>query len=190
MKMLGFAVKRDSFTQSAVLSLALSAAAIVPLACSGAPPTPSAPAAMRTSETAQHVAPQPATSPTSAASPDAAELVSISRQKWLWMAERKVAALAELFHDEAVFVHMGGTMSKAQELEIIDSGTIHYKHADIHETSVRFIGATAIVLSKLQLDAVVGGNEVSNPFAVTEVYVHQDASWRLAAMSFTRLLGQ
>ena len=81
-------------------------------------------------------------------------------------------------------------MSKAQELEVIDSGTIHYKHAEIHETSVRFIGATAIVLSKIRLDAVVGGNEVSNPFTVTEVYVRQGASWTLGAMSFTRLLGQ
>jgi hypothetical protein len=38
------------------------------------------------------------------------------------------------------------------------------------------------------LDAVVGGNEVTNPFAVTEVYVQQDGRWRLASLSFTRLL--
>jgi hypothetical protein len=81
-------------------------------------------------------------------------------------------------------------MSKRQELEVIEKGTIHYKHAEIHDTSVRFIGATAVVLSKLRLDAVVVGNEVSNPFMVTEVYVRQGASWMLAAMSFTRLLAQ
>ena len=81
-------------------------------------------------------------------------------------------------------------MSKPQELGVIESGTIHYKHAEIQETSVRFIGETAIVLSRLQLDAVVGGNEVSNPFTVTEVYVRQGSSWTLGAMSFTRLLGQ
>ena len=144
-----------------------------------------------TSTAAPHTDPQLVTSPnTSAPSPDAEKLVSISRQKWLWMAERKVEALANLFHDEAVFVHMGGTMSKRQELDVIEKGTIHYKHAEIDETSVRFIGATAILISKLRLDAVVGGNEVSNPFTVTEVYVRHGASWMLAAMSFTRLLGQ
>ena len=32
------------------------------------------------------------------------------------------------------------------------------------------------------------GNEVTNPFEVTEVYVQQDDTWKLASMSFTRLL--
>jgi hypothetical protein len=35
--------------------------------------------------------------------------------------------------------------------------------------------------------AVVGGNEVTNPFMVTEVYV-QENGWKLASLSFTRLL--
>jgi hypothetical protein len=35
---------------------------------------------------------------------------------------------------------------------------------------------------------VVGGNEVVNPFMVTEVYVQQDNNWKLASLSFTRLL--
>lgn len=116
------------------------------------------------------------------------ELLDLSRRKWRWMSERDVDALSALFHEEAVFVHMGGTMTREQELEVIRSGGIHYKHAEIHESSVRFIGETAIVLNRIRLDAVVGGNEVSNPFVVTEVYVKQDASWTLASLSFTRLL--
>ena len=116
------------------------------------------------------------------------EILNLSRTKWRWMSERKVDSLAALFHDEAVFVHMGGTMSRAQELEVIKSGGIHYKHAEILEASVRFIGSTAIVLNRIRLDAVVGGNEVTNPFVVTEVYVQQGGSWRLGSLSFTRLL--
>jgi len=46
----------------------------------------------------------------------------------------------------------------------------------------------AILLNKLELVAVVGGNEVTNPFVVTEVYVADDHRWALASMSFTRLL--
>jgi hypothetical protein len=52
------------------------------------------------------------------------ELIALSKDKWRWMSERNVDALANLFADEAVFVHMGGTMSKSQELEVIKSGTI------------------------------------------------------------------
>ena len=116
------------------------------------------------------------------------ELLDLSRTKWRWMSERKVDSLAALFHEEAVFVHMGGTMSRTQELEVIRSGGIHYKHAEIHEASVRVIGTTAIVLNRIRLDAVVGGNEVTNPFVVTEVYVQQNGAWKLGSLSFTRLL--
>lgn len=116
-------------------------------------------------------------------------LLDFSREKWRWMSDRDVDALSTLFHDEAVFVHMGGTMTREQELEVIRSGGIHYKHAEIQEASVRFVGeSTAIVLNTIRLDAVVRGNEVSNPFVVTEVYVRQCAAWTLASLSFTRLV--
>jgi 4-carboxymuconolactone decarboxylase len=118
------------------------------------------------------------------------EIISLSREKWRWMAERKVDTLASLFHEKAVFVHMGGTMTRDQELNVIKSGAIQYKHADIQETSVRFIGNTAILLNKIRLIAVVGGNEVTNSFVVTEVYVKQSGTWTLASLSFTRLLTQ
>lgn len=116
------------------------------------------------------------------------EVLRLSRDKWRWMAERKVDTLAALFHVQAVFVHMGGTMSRAQELDVIRSGGIQYKHAEIQEASVRFVGETAIVLNRIRLTAVVGGNEVVNPFVVTEVYVRQGGAWTLGSLSFTRLL--
>lgn len=117
------------------------------------------------------------------------ELLEISRQKWQWMSERDVDALAGLFHEKAVFVHMSRTMTREQELEVIRTGGIHYKHAEIQEASVPFMAeTTAIVLNRIQLDAVVGGNEVTNPFVVTEVYVRKDDAWTLASLSFTRLV--
>ena len=117
-------------------------------------------------------------------------ILDLSKTKWRWMSERKVDSLAALFDDQAVFVHMGGTMSRSQELEVIRSGRIQYSHAEIFETSVRFIGSTAILLNRIRLDAVVGGNEVTNPFMVTEVYVQQNGTWKLGSLSFTRLLTQ
>jgi 4-carboxymuconolactone decarboxylase len=118
------------------------------------------------------------------------EILSLSKTKWRWMSERNVDSLAALFDDQAVFVHMSRTMSKDQELEVIKSGGIQYKHAEIFETSVRFIGTTAILLNRIRLDAVVRGNEVTNPFMVTEVYVQQNGRWKLGSLSFTRLVTQ
>ena len=115
-------------------------------------------------------------------------VLRLSRDKWRWMSERKVDSLAPLFDEQAVFVHMGATMTKPQELEVIRSGAIQYKTIDIQDESVRFVGTTAIVLHRIRLVAVVGGNEVTNPFMVTEVYVPKGGAWTLASLSFTRLL--
>ena len=133
---------------------------------------------------------QPAAGPAARPSATAAEqeIVTLSKDKWRWMAERNVEALDKLFAEEAVFVHMGGTMNKTQELGIIKSGGIQYKDAQIQEVSVRFIGTTAILLNRVRLVAVVGGNEVINPFTVTEVYVKVDGAWKLGSLSFTRLM--
>ena len=122
-----------------------------------------------------------------AADGEADALLALSRQKWLWMADRDVDALADLFHPEAVFVHMGGAWGTDRELDIIGGGGIWYRHAEIEDASVRLVGETAVVLNTIRLDAVVGGNEVTNPFEVTEVYVREGDAWRLASLSFTRL---
>jgi hypothetical protein len=127
-------------------------------------------------------------SPSNAKSAAERELLDLSRTKWRWMSERKVDTLAALFHDEAVFVHMTRTLSRDQELDVIRTGNIHYKNAEIFEASVRIIGPTAIVLNRIRLDAVVRGEEVSNPFTVTEVYVRQNGAWKLGSLSFTRLV--
>jgi len=138
------------------------------------------------SASAQQATTSPKAPPTKAEQ----EVLDLSREKWRWMSEKKADTLAALFDDKAMFVHMGGAWGKTQEVEIIRSGGIHYKHAEIFESSARIIDSTAIVLSRIRLDAVVGGNEVSNPFAVTEVYVRQKGAWKLASLSFTRLVGQ
>lgn len=73
------------------------------------------------------------------------------------MSEKKVDELANLFHEKAVFVHMGGSWGKEQELNVIKSGGIWYRKADIHEVSVNIIDNTAILLNRITLLAVVGG---------------------------------
>jgi 4-carboxymuconolactone decarboxylase len=116
------------------------------------------------------------------------DIINISKKKWLWMADKNVDSLNALFNEKSVFVHMGGSWGKEQELKIIKSGGIHYKQADIQETSIQVMGNTAVLLNKIRLVAVVGGNEVVNPFMVTEVYVRQDNTWTLGSLSFTKLL--
>ena len=118
------------------------------------------------------------------------EIIKLSKDKWTWMADKNIDALDKLFHEKSVFVHMGGSWGKQQEINVIKSGNIWYKKADIHEVSLNIIDNTAILLNRIDLLAVVAGNEVTNPFMVTEVYIKQAGSWKLGSLSFTKLLSQ
>lgn len=116
------------------------------------------------------------------------EIIQLSKEKWQWMADKNVDKLDDLFHEKSMFVHMGGSWGKEREMDIIEGGGIWYKKADIHEVSVKIIDNTAILLNRIDLLAEVGGNEVTNPFEVTEVYIKIDGSWKLGSLSFTRLM--
>ncbi len=116
------------------------------------------------------------------------EISALSKDKWAWMSEKNVDKLTTLFDDQSMFVHMGGSWGKSQELAVIKSGNIWYKKATVYSTTFHQIGNTAILLSDLDLVAVVGGNEVTNPFMVTEVFVNQNGKWSLGQLSFSRLM--
>ncbi len=124
------------------------------------------------------------TSPTKAEQ----ELLQLSKDKWRWMADKKVDSLGTLFDEKSVFVHMGGSWGKDQELNTIKSGNIWYKKAEVYGASVNIVGNTAILLNDIDLVAVVGGNEVVNPFMVTEVYVKENNQWKMGSLTFSRLM--
>jgi hypothetical protein len=113
------------------------------------------------------------------------EIKDLSKQKWQWMADKNVDRLSELFHDDSRFIHMSGTWGKERELEIIKTGSIWYKQADVHDVVVNLFGETAILWNRITLVAVVRGNEVSNEFTVTEVYQKQQGAWILLDLTFS-----
>ncbi len=113
------------------------------------------------------------------------EIIQLSEDKWQWMADKDVEKLEPLFHEKSNFVHMSGTWGKELELEIIETGSIWYKQADVHEVVVEIFGDTAILWNRITLLAEVRGNEVSNEFTVTEVYQQQDGDWKMLNLTFS-----
>jgi len=116
------------------------------------------------------------------------ELINLSKQKWGWMSDKNTDTLDSLFHAKSMFVHMGGSWGKEQEINVIKTGAIWYKKAEVYSASVNIIGNTAILLNDIDLLAVVGGNEVINPFMVTEVYIKEDGKWKMGSLPFSRLV--
>jgi hypothetical protein len=116
------------------------------------------------------------------------ELLDLSKAKWQWMANKSVDTLNGLFKENCVFVHMGGSWGKTQELNTIKNGFIWYKKAAVYGASVNIFGNTAILLNDIDLLAVVGGNEVTHAFMVTEVYLKEDGKWKMGSLTFSTLL--
>ena len=116
------------------------------------------------------------------------KIINLSKQKWQWMAEKNVDLLEKLFDDKSMFIHMGGTWGKSEELTTIESGNIWYKKVEIYNVTINIFGNTAILLNDIDLIAVVGENEVINPFMVTEVYIKTKGKWKMASLTFSRLV--
>lgn len=113
------------------------------------------------------------------------EIKELSKQKWQWMADKDVKELDQLFDEKSKFVHMSGSWKKARELEIIETGSIWYKNADVLDVAVELFGNTAVLWNRITLMAHVRGNDVSNEFTVTEVYQKQGKDWKLLALTFS-----
>jgi len=121
-------------------------------------------------------------------SPEQQEVINLSKKKWDWMADKNVDSLSVLFDDKSMFVHMGGSWGKEPELATIKSGGIWYKKAEVYSVVVNMFGNTAILLNDIDLEAVVGGNTVTNPFMVTEVYIKENGRWKMAQLTFSHLM--
>lgn len=125
------------------------------------------------------------TSATTTFTKEEQELVTLSKDKWQWMADKNIDKLTPLFHDESKFVHMSGTWKKDEELEIIKTGSIWYKKADVKDVAIELIDDTAIVWNRITLTAEVRGSDVVTEFTVTEVYKKQKKDWKLLALTFS-----
>jgi len=113
------------------------------------------------------------------------DLKKLSLEKWIWMAEKDTKKLERLFHPQAKFVHMSGTWNTPRELDIIKTGSIWYKKADVKDTAIEIVGKTGLVWNRITLTANVRGSDVVTEFTVTEVYQKEKSNWKLTALTFS-----
>ena len=111
----------------------------------------------------------------------------ISAQIWDAKQANDMTEVADLIADNAHFVHMGITFDKTGELAVFNEKSFIFKAVHIAEEYVEDYGTTAIIFKKMILTAVIGGNEVQNPFVISEVFTKADAGWKLAVETYTRI---
>lgn len=116
------------------------------------------------------------------------KVVEFSRKIWKAIQEEDDQFLLENVHQDAPFVHMGVTLLRDDEIETVKNKQIVYKTVNFENHTVHDMGSTVILLNTLTLTAGVGGNDVTNHFVVTEVYTHNDENYKLASLSFTKVV--
>ncbi|MCM1234319.1 MAG: nuclear transport factor 2 family protein [Ruminococcus flavefaciens] len=114
------------------------------------------------------------------------KVTAVSNQFWEALKKVDVDALRNLVYEDAKFVHMGVMLDREGEIDWAVTEKIITKTVDVESEEVRVYGNTAVMLKKMQLTAIVYGEEHVNPFMVTEVYVKED-SWKLASLAYTKV---
>lgn len=115
------------------------------------------------------------------------QVIQVSHQIWEAIRNVDEAALKKLVHPDAMFIHMGVSLPRDEEIRTLQEGKIVNKEITFEDGTVREFDAVVILYHKLKVTAVVLGEEVTNPFVVTEVYEKNTDGLRLLSLSYTRI---
>ncbi len=116
------------------------------------------------------------------------KVLETSRQFWDAMEHADEAGMREIADPACQFVHIGVTAGLEQEIKFYTDGLFQPTDITFHSQKATLFGDTAIVLTDCDYSLLLNGKETTHHFAVTEVYVQRDDSWRLIQFSFTALV--
>lgn len=99
------------------------------------------------------------------------------------------AALAGLMAEEYRFVAMNGAVERREWVVGAERGegrpAVELRRLDVRPDEVVVRGDTAIVLSRMEIDASVAGRPLEPSMRVLSVWVRDGGGWRLLARSIT-----
>jgi uncharacterized protein (TIGR02246 family) len=93
-----------------------------------------------------------------------------------------VQALDELIADDLVFtMHTGLVINKQDDLEAHRTGIQKFTKIDLNDQQVRHYGDCAIVTVKAELAGKFNGEDYSETYRFTRVWVKRQNRWQIAA---------
>jgi ketosteroid isomerase-like protein len=103
--------------------------------------------------------------------------------------KRNVQALDQLLADDYIAITANGSLqSKAQTLDNLKAGTLHFKAIDFSDRKVRFYGQTALVTSRAEISGKTGDGDASGSYRFTRVYVRDGhGDWKIVSFEASRI---
>jgi hypothetical protein len=81
----------------------------------------------------------------------------------------------------------GTTLTKSQAIELRKSGDLKYSNIDVSDKKVRVHGSAAILTATASLKGTLKGNDISGTYRISQVWLKEGGSWKLANMQSTKV---
>lgn len=119
---------------------------------------------------------------------DAAALIALEARRNKLLVANDMAALGELLADDLTYVHASGKLDGKASLLASIGRDYAYLESERGELTVRVFGDTAVMTgpAKFLLKLAAKPDPVTVPCNVTQVWVRQNGSWRMAAYHGSR----
>jgi len=108
------------------------------------------------------------------------EILQLSQEKFRWKTSGQLDAVADLFDDELVFVHLNGHISsKAEWIQELKTRRFVYNEIDLQQASAKVYGTTAVLVGKATFKVTMHGSRGTYQLVYTEVYTRKNGKWKL-----------
>ena len=116
------------------------------------------------------------------------KVLEISRRFWDRMEHADEAGMRSIADPNCNFVHIGATCDLDEEIKAYTDGLFQPTEIVLNSQSANIYGDTAVVITDCNYGLLLDGKPTTHHFAVTEVYVSREESWKLVQFSFTALV--
>jgi ketosteroid isomerase-like protein len=103
--------------------------------------------------------------------------------------KQNIAALDVLLADDYMAISSYGTLqNKEQALANVRNGQLHFTSLEFSDRKVHFYGTTALVTSRAEVSATIGGNDISGSYRYIRVYVRDTRGvWKIVSFEANRI---
>jgi ketosteroid isomerase-like protein len=108
------------------------------------------------------------------------EILQLSTDKFRWKTTGDLGAVADLFDDDLVFVHLNGHITSKQEwLAELRAKRFVYNAITLQEAAAKVYGTTAVLVGKARFSVTMHGSKGTYNLVYTEVYTRKNGQWKL-----------